>query len=260
MTTAVELTSVTHAVADRVPLHDVSLVVPAGQRVALIGASGAGKTTLLRLVAALAQPTRGSVRTLGAATAGLHGRRLRELRRRVGFLHQHDNLVPQLRVAHNVLIGRLGRWSLWRSLWSLLRPRELDAVHAALERVELADRLWAMPDELSGGEQQRVAIARLLLQDPELVLADEPVSSLDQRLGREVVRRLFELVEPQSGSGRRTLLVSLHSLALLDSGFDRVVALRDGEVVADDVPAAFDRERLQLVYGAGFDALDVAPS
>ncbi|MFK7741509.1 MAG: phosphonate ABC transporter ATP-binding protein [Planctomycetota bacterium] len=241
----------TQRVGSKVLLDGVSLRIEAGERVALIGPSGAGKTTLLRLAAGgLLWPTEGRVLALGVDAASLRGRSLLRLRKRVGFLHQQDNLVPQLRVAHNVLMGRLGSWSTWKALWSLLRPQELERAHAALQRVELGDRLWALPDELSGGEQQRVAIARLLLQEPELVLADEPVSALDVRLGRDVVQQLLEL----SGQSR-ALVVSLHSLALLDLGFDRIVALRDGRVVHDGPPEAFDKARLADLYGADFDAM-----
>ena len=252
MTPALEFAHADLRLADSALLTGVSLAVRPGEKVALIGPSGAGKTTLLRLAAALSWPTSGVVRVLGQRTDALRGRALRRLRRRVGLLHQHDNLVPQLRVVHNVLMGRLGDWSLPEALWSLLRPREVDRAHAALTRVELGERLWALPDELSGGEQQRVAIARLLLQDPELVLADEPVSALDVRLGREVLRLLLRLA-----AGHRALLVSLHSLGLLDAGFDRVVALRRGRVVHDGPPEEFDRARLADLYGTALDGFEV---
>lgn len=234
----------------KLALRGIALRVPRGQRLALIGPSGAGKTTLLRLAAGLLWPTRGSVTVLGQATGDLRGRALDALRRQIGFLHQQDNLVPALRVAHNVLMGRLGHWSLLRSLWSLLRPQQLELAHAALTRVELGNRLWAMPGELSGGEQQRVAIARLLLQEPRLLLADEPMSALDLRLGREVVRLLLDLAARDC-----TTIVSLHSLDLLAEGFDRVVALRDGGIVFDGPPAGLSRAVLQDVYGAEYRAL-----
>jgi phosphonate transport system ATP-binding protein len=231
-------------------LADLELVVPRGQRVALIGPSGAGKTTFLRLCAGLSWPSTGRVTVLGHDTAALRGRALCRLRARIGFLHQHDNLVPGLRVAHNVLMGRLGQWPLLRALWSLLRPQELDRASQALQQVELAPRLWSLPSELSGGEQQRVAIARLLVQEPDLLLADEPVSSLDLRLGRDVVRLLLTL------AGRdRTTIVSLHTLDLLAEGFDRVIGLRAGRLQFDGPPAALTRQTLQELYGAEYRAL-----
>ncbi|MCR9247259.1 MAG: ATP-binding cassette domain-containing protein [bacterium] len=249
---AIELLGVTFAVDDATPLADLDLTIPTGQRVALIGPSGSGKTTLLRLIAGLIWPTTGTLRVLDRDPATLRGRALQELRRQIGFLHQQDNLVPGLRIAHNVLMGRLGRWSTLQSLWSLLRPRDLDAAHAALQRVELGDRLWAMPGELSGGEQQRVAIARLLLLEPRLLLADEPVSALDIRLGREVVRLLLEIVAEGA-----TTVVSLHSLDLLREGFDRVVALRAGRIAFDGAPTELRREDLAAVYGAEYRTLEL---
>ena len=121
-------------------LDGVTLRIPKGQRVALIGPSGAGKTTLLRLISGIIWPTAGQVRVLQQVIGSLHGKVLYKFRRRVGYLHQQQNLVPQLRVAHNVLMGRLGSWSLWQAIWSLLRPRELDRAQEALDRLELGDR------------------------------------------------------------------------------------------------------------------------
>jgi phosphonate transport system ATP-binding protein len=249
---AIEFRDVTQSLAGKNLVDGVTLSIPRGHRVALIGPSGAGKTTLLRLISGIAWPTRGSVHVLGQQTGLLHGRPLQRWKRQIGFLYQQDNLVPQLRVAHNVLMGRLGAWSLWKSICSLIRPRELDRAMRALEQVELQDRLWALPDELSGGEQQRVAIARLLLQEPKVVLADEPVSSLDVRLGRETVRLLLELA-----ANDRTLLVSLHSLELLDAGFDRVIALQRGRVVYDGDPSDLSRAQLESIYGTELARLDV---
>lgn len=235
-------------------LQQVSLQVAAGERVALIGASGAGKTTLLRTIAGVTWPSAGTARVLGEDVGTLRGRALCRLRRRIGMIWQHDNLIPGLRVAHNVLMGRLGEWPLWKALWSLLVPRELDVARAALARVELEPRLWALPGELSGGEQQRVAVARLLVQRPRIVLADEPVSSLDIRLGRDVVRLLLGL-QQENGS---TLVASLHSLDLLGEGFDRVVALRQGRVHWSGAPRELDQALLRDVYGAEFRRLDLA--
>lgn len=249
----IEFAGVSHEIGTKQLLDDVTLTIPRGQHVALIGPSGAGKTTLLRMISGIVWPTSGTVRVLDQRVDQLHGKRLREFRRRIGYLHQQHNLVPQLRVAHNVLMGRLGTWSLWKAAWSLLRPVDLDKARAALARLELADRLWALPDELSGGEQQRVAIARLLLQEPDIVLADEPVSALDVRLGRQVLEELFEL----AGDGR-TLIVSLHSLNWLELGFDRVLAMKNGAVVHDGEPSSLSRPLLESIYGAELAEIDLA--
>ena len=248
---ALALREATVRAGDRVLLDGVTLSVAPGERVALIGPSGAGKTTLLRLLAGSVWPDAGSVAVLGKDPGQLHGRALRHHRRRVGFLRQQDNLVPPLRVAHNVLMGRLGRWSPLRALWNLLWPSELDVARAALARVELEDRLWALPDELSGGEQQRVAIARLVVQQPDVLLADEPVSALDVRLGAQVLQLLHTL----AGEREAAMLVSLHNLDLLDRGFTRVVALRAGRVCWQGTPADLDDATLRDVYGADYAQL-----
>lgn len=232
-------------------LDNVDLIVAPGERIAIIGPSGAGKTTLLRLIAGLVKPAEGHIMTLGQDTSTLSGSRLANFRRKVGFLHQQDNLISQLRVVHNVLMGRLGYWWLPRALWSLLWPQQIDLATAALSRVELADRLWALPDELSGGQQQRVAVARLIVQQPSMILADEPVSALDLRLGREIISLLCDLALDD----QVTLLVNLHTLDLLQGHFDRVIALRAGRVFWQGAPADINQELLRDLYGAEYRAL-----
>lgn len=239
------------AYGQRRVLDDINLTVNRGERLAVIGPSGAGKTTLFRLIAGLIKPDQGSVITLGRNTGNLSGKRLRTLRREVGFLHQQDNLIPQLRVVHNVLMGRLGYWHLPRAVVSLLWPQQLNLAVNALEKVELADRLWSLPDQLSGGQQQRVAVARLMVQQPPLILADEPVSALDLRLGQEIIGLLCELSQQQAA----TLLINLHTLDLLQGNFDRVVALRAGRVFWQGTPAQLSQHLLRELYGAEYRAL-----
>jgi phosphonate transport system ATP-binding protein len=219
-----------------VALREVSLTLEPGDRVAVLGPSGAGKSTLLGLVNGLVEATSGGVEVLGLRPAELSSAARRRLRARVGTVHQQLDLVGPLRVVHNVNAGRLGRWSMARAAWSLVRPVGVPEVIAALERVGLADRVFDRTDELSGGQQQRVALARLALQDPDLVLADEPVSSLDPTLAVRILEQLTEL------AGGRTLLASLHNPALAVRFFDRLVGLRAGRVVfdlpADEVTAS----------------------
>lgn len=248
---AISLNGLKVALGGQPILQDLTLQVPRGQKVAIIGSSGAGKTTLFRALAGVLSPAAGELSVLGAEPARLSGRALRRWRRRIGVLYQGDNLIPQLRVVHNILMARLGDWSVLRALWSLLWPQQLQQARAVLRAVELEDRLWSMPGELSGGQQQRVAIARLMLQQPELMLADEPVSQLDIRLGQDVIQRLTELA---TGSDV-TLLVNLHSLALLDARFDRVLALRDGQVFWDGPPANLTADLLRRLYGAEYQGV-----
>ena len=216
-----------HAALDGFDLH-----VHAGERVALVGPSGAGKTTALRLATGSVRPTSGSVEVLGQDLDAATPDELRAVRRRVGTVYQQLDLVGPLRVVHNVNAGRLGEWGRARALRSLVRPLQADAARHALARVGIADKLFERTDRLSGGEQQRVALARVLLQEPELILADEPVSSLDPARAEEVMDLLGEVVADRN----RTLLVSLHDFGLARRRCDRIVGVRDGRV-AFDLPA-----------------------
>lgn len=232
-------------------LKDISFSIREGERIAVIGPSGAGKTTLFRLLCAVLWPTVGAVQAFGNDTSHLRGRALRDLRRRIGILYQNDNLIQHLRVVHNVLMGRLGRWFFPRALLSLFWPQELGRAKAALAEVELADKLWSMPGELSGGQQQRVAIARLILQAPSVMLADEPVSQLDIRLGREIIELLSRIAKRQG----TTLLVNLHTLELLHGHFERVIALREGRIFWQGCPSEMTRDLLHDLYGAEYRAM-----
>ena len=216
----------------RPALDGFDLEVAAGERVALVGPSGAGKTTVLRLCTAGVAPTTGRVTVLGRDLATARAPELRDVRRRVGTVHQQLHLVGALRVVHNVNGGRLGGWTRRRAVRSLVSPVDVDVVHRALDRVGIADKLSERTDRLSGGEQQRVALARVLVQDPELILADEPVSSLDPARAEEVLDLLGEVVVGRT----RTLVVSLHDFDLARRRCDRVVGVRAGRL-AFDLPA-----------------------
>ncbi|MEM7152563.1 MAG: ATP-binding cassette domain-containing protein [Myxococcota bacterium] len=245
---ACSLDAVSVSFAEGRGLHDVRLEIPRGQVVALIGASGSGKTTLLRVLAGLQEPTRGEVEVLGDDPMASSGAARRRLRRDVGLMMQRDNLVEGLRVFHNVIMGRLGHWSTVRSLLARVWPRraEIALAHDALQRVELGSRLWDWPTQLSGGEQQRVALARLVVQAPKLWLADEPAAGLDPRLRRELLTMLIALVREHDA----TLVVTLHDVELLDEHFDRIVGLRAGQVTFDSSPAEVDDARLAEIYAA----------
>ncbi len=225
-------------------LQEVSCTVGRGEHVAFIGPSGAGKTTLFRILNLTLAPTAGTLTVGGVDVAGLDGRGLRNLRRRIGTVYQQHNLVGRLRVVHNVLAGHLGRWSTARALLSLLSPREVETAAEALARVGIPEKLYARTDTLSGGQQQRVAIARVLVQDPEVILGDEPVSSVDPSLAAGIVRLLKEL----SGAAGKTLLMNLHSVDLALSFFPRIVGIREGRLFFDLPPDKVSAELLGALY------------
>ena len=216
--------------AGQAALDGFDLEVAAGERVALVGPSGAGKSTVLRLCTGAVAATSGTVSVLGRDLAAASAAQLQGVRRRVGTIHQQLDLIGPVRVVHNVNAGHLGSWGRARALRSLMRPLGLDEARAALARVGIADKLLERTDRLSGGEQQRVALARVLVQAPELILADEPVSSLDPARAAEVLDLLSDVVIG------RTLLVSLHDFDLARSRCDRIVGIRAGRV-AFDLPA-----------------------
>jgi len=227
-----------------VALTDVSLTIRQGERVAFIGPSGAGKTTLFRILNLTLPPTTGVLGVDGRDAAGLDGPGLRALRRRVGTVYQQHNLVGRLRVVHNVLAGHLGRWSTAKALLSLALPQEVESAVEALRRVGISEKLYARTDTLSGGQQQRVAIARVLVQDPDVILGDEPVSSVDPSLAAALVGLLGDL----SAANRKTLLMNLHSVDLALRHFPRVVGVRQGRIAFDLAPDRVVPELLETLY------------
>lgn len=223
-------------------LADVTLAAARGERIAVIGPSGAGKTTLLRLLGAALRPTDGVLSLLDAAPWALPAGALRGLRARIGVVHQAPPLPQRQRVVTAVLAGRLGQWPLWRSVASLVYPLDIAGARAALARLDLGDRLFDRCDRISGGQLQRVGIARVLYQQPDLVLADEPVSALDPALARQAVRVLVQ----DATARNATLVASLHAVDLALAEFPRVVGVRDGRIAFDlpatDVSEAWLRE------------------
>ncbi len=229
-------------------LREVSLRVDIGERVALIGPSGAGKSTLLRLVPALVPPSSGTVRVLGVDPSTLSSRRLRRLRRNIGVVSQGLDLPGSLKVIHNVDVGRAGDVSTPRALARLMWPAGRAEIDATLASLGLGGMSMRRTDELSGGQQQRVALARVLYQDPRIMIADEPVASLDPETAADVVA-LMSTAAATSGS---TLLMSIHSPELAVRFADRIVGLRDGSIAFDLPSDLVDRDHLDEVYlGAG---------
>jgi phosphonate transport system ATP-binding protein len=234
-------------------LHGVSLAVASGERVAIIGPSGAGKTSLLRIAATALRPSEGRVETLAVNPWQAGGGELRRLRACIGVVHQAPPIPPRLRVVTAVLAGRLGAWSLRRALASLVYPSDIAGARAALARLDLADRVFDRCDRLSGGELQRVGIARVLYQQPRLLLADEPVSALDPTLSDTAIG---ELVAESERSGA-TLVASLHAVDLALKWFPRIVGLRAGEVVFDRSSNEVSAAMLHELYATEGQSLPV---
>ena len=223
-------------------LESLSVAIHPGERVALAGPSGSGKTTLLYLMAGLLQPDRGEIAIDGYPLAHLTpGKQLSSL---VGLVHQQYDLVPHLPVVHNVLAGRLGQWSLLRSLASLVWPQERHLAESALAQMGIGDKINQRTSRLSGGEQQRVAIARLMVQSPKVILADEPVASLDPALSEEMLDLLTELTYQDN----RTLVVSLHSPYLIKKYCSRVLGLREGRLMFDLPSSQLTEPALDQLY------------
>jgi phosphonate transport system ATP-binding protein len=226
-------------------LDDVSFDVPNGQFVAVIGLSGSGKSTLLRCINRLVEPTDGQILWNDQDIASASQEEMRSIRRRIGMIFQHFNLVTRLNVLTNVLSGRLGYVN---PLWSLLNyfpPEDKEQAMRSLTRVGIAEKADVRADELSGGQQQRVGIARALMQDPEILLADEPVASLDPVLAHSIMRILKQL-NKEDGI---TVICSLHFLDLVQQYADRAVALNEGRVVFDGLPHEIDDDRFREIYG-----------
>jgi phosphonate transport system ATP-binding protein len=225
-------------------LQDVSLTIPRGQLVGLLGLSGSGKSTLLRVLNGLHRPTAGSVEVLGCDVVAANGAALRDIRRRIGFVFQQFELVGRLSVVENVLSGALGRVRGPRFgplTYSLALRRE---ALEHLDRVGLADRAFQRSSTLSGGQQQRVAIARALMQRPGLILADEPVASLDPETAGQVMDLLFRI----SREDHLTVVASLHQVDLALQWTQRLIGLRDGRVVMDGPTATADQETVMDIY------------
>jgi phosphonate transport system ATP-binding protein len=226
-------------------LDDVSLAVEAGEFVVIVGLSGAGKSTLLRCINRLVEPTRGSIFLDGIDVTAASAGELRAIRRHIGMIFQQFNLVRRASVLTNVLAGRLGYVASWQSLVRYFPSDDYERAYQSLTRVGIADKGSQRADTLSGGQQQRVGIARALMQEPTMMLADEPVASLDPATSHSVLRYL-EQINREDGM---TVLCSLHFLSLARRYATRVVALKDGRVVFDGLPADIDQERFLEIYG-----------
>jgi phosphonate transport system ATP-binding protein len=226
-------------------LTDVSFEVPKGQFLAVIGLSGSGKSTLLRCINRLVEPTKGQILWNDLDITAASEEDLRRIRRKIGMVFQHFNLVSRSSVLTNVLAGRLGYLNPALSIVNRFPKEDIELAMKQLERVGIAEKASQRADELSGGQQQRVGIARALMQDPEMILADEPVASLDPVLAHSIMQYL-ELINDEDGV---TVLCSLHFLDLVHRYADRVIALNEGRLVFDGPPEEIDDRRFKEIYG-----------
>lgn len=226
-------------------LTDVSFEVPKGQFLAVIGLSGSGKSTLLRCINRLIEPTRGKIYWNDTDITDASDEELRRIRRKIGMVFQHFNLVHRSPVLTNVLAGRLGYVNPAWSLVNRFPKSDIENAYKQLERVGIADKAQHRADELSGGQQQRVGIARAMIQNPEIILADEPVASLDPVLAHSIMQYL-EKINKEDGV---TVLCSLHFLDLVHRYADRVVALNEGRLMFDGLPRDIDDAKFKDIYG-----------
>lgn len=228
-----------------VALRDVSFEVPDGQFLAIIGLSGSGKSTLLRCINRLVEPTAGRVLWNDVDVTAATQEDLRLIRRRIGMVFQHFNLVHRSKVITNVLAGRLGYVNPVLAVVNRFPRADVAKGMKQLQRVGLSEKAKARADELSGGQQQRVGIARAMMQDPQMILADEPVASLDPVLAHSIMQYL-ELINDEDDV---TILCSLHFLDLVHRYADRAIALNQGELVFDGAPQEIDDARFKDIYG-----------
>lgn len=232
-------------------LSDISVSVPKGDFVAVIGLSGAGKSTFLRCINRLVEPSGGEVKVGGQEVTRLSLSELQRFRRKVGFIFQQFNLVTRIPVLENVLCGRLGYLPTWRGLLGLFTERDYQVAREQIRRVGLNEKERTRADQLSGGQQQRVAIARALAQEPDIILADEPMASLDPRLSDVILGILKEYNEEKNV----TVLVNIHVLELARRFARRILAFNKGRLVFDGPVEQLDAEREKLIYAGSLEAL-----
>ena len=226
-------------------LNQVNLEIPDAQVVALIGPSGAGKSTLIRCVNRLVEPTSGNATLNDINLTKLSSRALRKSRRKMGMIFQEYALVERLTAMENVLSGRLGYVGFWRSYFRKFPKDDIKEAFRLLDRVGLLEMADKRADELSGGQRQRVGICRALIQDPDLLLVDEPTASLDPKTSRQIMRLINELCSERG----LTAIINIHDVLLAQMFAQRIVGLANGEVVYDGKPEGLTPEVLTQIYG-----------
>ena len=226
-------------------LQGIDLEIPNGQVLALIGPSGAGKSTLIRCINRLVEPTNGSAVLNKVNLTKLSSRALRKSRRKMGMIFQEYALVERLTVMENVLSGRLGYVGFWKSFFRKFPKKDMNEAFRLLDRVGLLEMADKRADELSGGQRQRVGICRALIQDPDLLLVDEPTASLDPKTSRQIMRLINELCQERG----LTAIINIHDVLLAQMFSQRVVGLALGKIVYDGNPEGLTPEVLTKIYG-----------
>jgi phosphonate transport system ATP-binding protein len=242
-----ELSDVTRRFGANVAVDTVQLQIPQGQMVGVIGRSGAGKSTLLRMINRLIDPSDGKIHFEGLEVSALSGKQLRNWRRDCAMIFQQFNLVPRLDVLTNVLLGLLNHRSTLPNLLGMFSREERASAFLALERLGIAQTAMQPAGTLSGGQQQRVAIARALMQRPKMILADEPIASLDPLNARIVMDSLRDINEKE----KITVITNLHTLDTARSYCERIIGMAAGKVVFDGTAAELTAEAVRMIYGVG---------
>lgn len=240
---------------DKAVLEGLDLKVEGNSVVSIVGASGAGKSTMLRCINRLVEPTSGSITLNGTELVNLKGADLRRARRKIGMVFQGFNLLDRLTVMENVLAGRLGYVNLYQAITRRYPQADIERAFMLMERVGIAQYANKRADELSGGERQRVGVVRALMQEPEVLLADEPTASLDPRTSEQIMMLLQSLASELS----LPVLINIHNVAQAKTYTERIVGLRHGKMIFDGVPADFNKDALDAIYG-GIEAPDEAVS
>jgi phosphonate transport system ATP-binding protein len=238
----IKINDISRTYERKIAISSLSFTVKKGELIALIGPSGAGKTTLLNILASILSPDSGSIHIMGEPLAALNDQKKRA--KMIGIIRQQFDLIGELPVLHNVLAGRLADWGVLKSLFSLLIPQEKELAIGALKRVGLEEKVFEKTSSLSGGEQQRVALARLLVQKPGIVLADEPVASLDPARAEDILELMVHIAREEN----QTLLASLHSVEYAKKYFDRLIALKEGKLFFDLQAKDVTEEHISSLY------------
>lgn len=225
-------------------LKSLDLTIEGESVVSVIGSSGAGKSTLLRCINRLVEPTSGSIELNGTELTRLRGRELRAARRKIGMVFQGFNLVDRLTVMENVQSGRLGYIPTWAAVMRRYPQKDIRRAYELMERVGIAHYANKRADELSGGERQRVGVVRALMQDPEILLADEPTASLDPKTSEQIMGLLRDL----AGELKLPVLINIHNVTEAKIYTDRIVGMRYGRIIFDDTPDKLDQEAMDQIY------------